>query len=228
VCDYYGPSDFPAFVSRPGYENHANPTSPESLLLGGTVKEKPDLAKAASPTTHVTADDPPFLIIHGDQDPVVPLQQSELLFTALKSARCHVHFHTIHGAGHGQGFDGPEVLPMVQAFFDQHLAAGKKDIDPTATTTESQSATAANRPGAGPSPASSKSSRAMMAIAMEKSHARNSVARPLFLPVWMRIRTALSPAKNIRAMPPPPVRFPQSPRDSRSRAMNGPGARAIL
>jgi len=152
VCDYYGPTDFHAFVSRPGYENHANPTSPESLLLGGTVKEKPDLAKAASPTTHVTADDPPFLIIHGDQDPVVPLQQSELLFTALKSARCHVHFHTIHGAGHGQGFDGPEVLPMVQAFFDQHLADEKKDIDPTATTTESQSATAANCPGAGSIP----------------------------------------------------------------------------
>lgn len=150
VCDYYGPTDFHAFVSRPGYENHANPTSPESLLLGGTVKEKPELAKAANPITYVTPDDPPFLIVHGDQDPVVPLQQSELLYHALKSAQRSVHFHTIHGAGHGQGFDGPEVLPMVQRFFDQHLAAGKKDIAPTATTTESQSATAANRKGAAP------------------------------------------------------------------------------
>lgn len=150
VCDYYGPTDFHAFVSRPGYENHANPTSPESLLLGGTVKEKPELARAANPITYVTPDDPPFLIVHGDQDPVVPLQQSELLYHALKSAQRSVHFHTIHGAGHGQGFDGPEVLPMVQRFFDQHLAAGKKDIAPTATTTESQSATAANRKGAAP------------------------------------------------------------------------------
>jgi acetyl esterase/lipase len=152
VCDYYGPTDLLAFVSRPGYENHANPRSPESLLLGGAVKEKPELAKAANPLTYITPDDPPFLIVHGDLDPIVPLQQSELLFTALKSAKLSAHFHTIHGAGHGPGFDGPEIIPMVQKFFDLHLAAEKKQIDPTATTTESQSTPAANGPKAGKVP----------------------------------------------------------------------------
>lgn len=149
VCDYYGPTDLLAFVSRPGYENHANSRSPESLLLGGTVKEKPELARAANPITYISPDDPPFLIVHGDQDPIVPLHQSELLFAALKSAKLSAHFHTIHGAGHGPGFDGPEILPMVQKFFDSHLSAEKKQIAPTATTTESQSAPAANRPNAG-------------------------------------------------------------------------------
>lgn len=138
VCDYYGPTDFHAFVNRPGYENHANPSSPESLLLGGTVQEKPELAKAANPISYVSPDDPPFLMVHGDKDPVVPLQQSELLFKALKSANCSARFHTIEGAGHGPGFDGPEVQPMVREFFDRQLAKEKTGRKTEAITTRSK------------------------------------------------------------------------------------------
>lgn len=121
VCDYYGPTDFTAFVTTPGYERHAGTESPESKLLGGAVLENKDKAARANPITYVTPDDPPFLIVHGDADPVVPLNQSQLLFDALKKAGVSVHFHTIKGAGHGKGFGGREIDEMVHQFFDACL-----------------------------------------------------------------------------------------------------------
>src|SRR5260221_13366364 len=83
--------------------------------------EKKDKAARANPITFVSRDAPPFLIVHGDKDPTVPINQSQLMFAALKKAGVSAHFHTIKGAGHGQGFGGPEIEPMVRAFFDAQL-----------------------------------------------------------------------------------------------------------
>lgn len=154
VCDYYGPTDFEAFVTKPGYESHASPDSAEAKLLGGTVQEKRELASKANPISHVSGDDPPFLIVHGDKDPVVPIQQSELLFEALKQAGRPVHFHTIKGAAHGQGFSGPEIQPMVNAFFDSHLlstAEHPATVASEANTTESTASAVGERPAGPPS-----------------------------------------------------------------------------
>lgn len=85
VCDYFGPSDFIAFVNTPGYQAHARPGSAEVKLMGGPLPEKRELAQRASPVSWVTADDPPFLIVHGDKDPIVPIQQSTLLTVAMLS-----------------------------------------------------------------------------------------------------------------------------------------------
>jgi acetyl esterase/lipase len=121
VCDYYGPTDFTVFVTTPGFERHAAADAPEGKLLGGAVLENRDKAARASPITFVSQDDPPFLIVHGDKDSTVPINQSQLLFEALKKAGIRAHFHTIQGAGHGQGFGGPEIEPMARAFFERHL-----------------------------------------------------------------------------------------------------------
>lgn len=123
VCDYFGPTDLTAFVKTPRYERHATAESPESKLLGGQVSERKELAAKANPISFVSSDDPPFLIVHGDQDGTVPLNQSQLLFEALKNAGVRVHFHTIHGAGHGTGFGGSEITAMVADFFDKQLKA---------------------------------------------------------------------------------------------------------
>ncbi|MBN2451231.1 MAG: alpha/beta hydrolase fold domain-containing protein [Lentisphaeria bacterium] len=148
VCDFYGPTDFAAFVATPGYESHARSESPEARLLGGAVQENPAAAVRANPITYVDAHDPPFLILHGDADPVVPINQSRLLFAALVEAGVSVHFHTIHGAGHGRGFGGPEIRGMVAEFFDRHLrGAGPATIE--AKRTESL---AAEVPTQGPRP----------------------------------------------------------------------------
>ncbi|MCX7885842.1 MAG: alpha/beta hydrolase, partial [Verrucomicrobiae bacterium] len=139
VCDYYGPTDFlqmDAHAPPDARLKHDSPASPESRLIGGPIQENKEKVARANPITYVTPDDPPFLIVHGDADPVVPIHQSKLLFEALKKAGVPVRFHTIKGAGHGQGFGGREISEMVAAFFDAHLKGiGAKIVG--AVTTES-------------------------------------------------------------------------------------------
>lgn len=150
VCDFFGPTDFIAFVKSKGYESHSNANSPESKLIGGLVLEHPEKAAKANPITYVTPDDPPFLIVHGDSDPLVPLNQSELLFDALKGAGTRVHLHTIHGAGHGgAGFTADKVQGMIRTFFERQLK-GTEPVEKVATTSTSSvrpdEAGANNRP----------------------------------------------------------------------------------
>ena len=122
VCDYYGPSDFYTMGSAPGFERHARADSPESALLGGPVSEKPETAKAASPVSHVTPDDPPFLIVHGDADRVVPPDQSHRMDAALRKAGVKTELVILPGAGHGgPAFASSEMTDKVAAFFDSHL-----------------------------------------------------------------------------------------------------------
>jgi len=122
VCDFFGPTDFcqMAAHSLPGSPiQHDDPRSPESLLIGGALQENKDKAARANPITYVTQNAPPFLILHGDKDPLVPHHQSEILAEALKKAGVEVTFHTVAGAGHG--FGGPQIDKMVDEFFDRHL-----------------------------------------------------------------------------------------------------------
>lgn len=144
VCDYYGPTDFITFVNT--YQSHASKDSPESKLLGGAVLENKDKAARVNPITYATRDDPPFLIVHGDKDTTVPINQSQLLFEALKEADVSVHFHTIKGAGHGRGFGGPEIAPMVSAFFDKVLKSKSPPKDHEAKTSESEASVDAAQP----------------------------------------------------------------------------------
>jgi len=111
VCDFCGPADFPKW----GDQSH--PAVPK--LLGGAVKDKPELAAKASPVTHITKDAPPFLIVHGDKDTTVPLSQSEALHAALMKAGIDSTLHVVKGGGHG--FGGAEIDKMVDDFFDKHL-----------------------------------------------------------------------------------------------------------
>jgi acetyl esterase/lipase len=149
VCDYYGPTDFTVHVTTPGYESHASESSPESKLLGGAVMANKDKAAQANPITYVTPDDPPFLIVHGDKDGTVPLNQSQLLFDALKQGGVSAHFHTIHGAGHGgPGFGGPEVDGMVAKFFEERLQKGSTAVE--ALASESTATAAPGNSGPGP------------------------------------------------------------------------------
>jgi len=122
VCDYYGPSDFSTMAAIPGFERHANADSPECALLGGTPDKKPDVAAAASPVTHVTPDDPPFLIVHGDKDNIVPLDQSRRMDAALRTAGVETKLIILPGAGHGgPAFSSPEIADQVDTFFNRHL-----------------------------------------------------------------------------------------------------------
>ncbi|MEI7903753.1 MAG: alpha/beta hydrolase [bacterium] len=122
VCDYYGPTDFASFVTAPGFETHATSGSAESKLIGGRVLDNPEKAKRASATTYVSKGNAPFLIIHGDKDPVVPVAQSKMFDEMLTKAGVETEFHTISGAKHGgPEFSSPAIIAKVEAFFKKHL-----------------------------------------------------------------------------------------------------------
>jgi dipeptidyl aminopeptidase/acylaminoacyl peptidase len=79
----------------------------------------------ASPVHHVSADDAPILLIHGDQDPTVPFEQSELMEKALRQAGVETKLLRIPGGVHGGTFgkpkDAPDYLGEMVRWFDQHL-----------------------------------------------------------------------------------------------------------
>ncbi len=122
VCDYYGPVDFLAFLTTPGYEKQVNLESSKTKLLGGTVIENQEKAKKASPTTYVSKGDAPFLIIHGDKDPTVHVGQSAMFCDMLKKAGVETEYHCIEGAKHGgPEFSSPKIISIVDAFFKKYL-----------------------------------------------------------------------------------------------------------
>ncbi len=79
----------------------------------------------ASPISYVSADDPPFLLMHGDKDEAVPFSQSEDFEKALKAAGVTVKLIRVEGAGHGPTFPGainaPDYLGEMVAWFDKYL-----------------------------------------------------------------------------------------------------------
>ena len=121
VVDWFGPSDFVHF--DPQLSQRVN--SVIEHLLGGPAAENEAKARRASPITYVSKDSSPMLIMHGDEDKTVPLDQSERLAAALKKAGAEVRLEVIHGNGHGgPGFNNPESCKMIESFFDRHLKAG--------------------------------------------------------------------------------------------------------
>jgi acetyl esterase/lipase len=89
------------FNSAIGIEGgHDDARSPESMLVGGAIHERVEASNAASPPLRVRAGAPPFLIVHGQADPIVPHHQSELLFAALTAHGNTARFYSIPGAKH--------------------------------------------------------------------------------------------------------------------------------
>lgn len=121
VVDWFGPTDF--LIMGKGKLDHDAPGSPESLLVGGPIRQNKDKAARANPITYVTKDDPPFLIMHGDRDETVPPNQSEALHAALKKAGVPSTLQILKGAGHG--FRGEDAIRAVEEFFDDHLKPGR-------------------------------------------------------------------------------------------------------
>ena len=122
IVDYFGPTDFLQMDTQrlPDGLVHDAPDSPESQLIGGPIQEHKDRVAKANPITYVSKDDPPFLIIHGDQDKLVPYQQSVLLNKALEEVGVSVTFYKVEGGGHGW-FRDSKVPELTKAFLEKHL-----------------------------------------------------------------------------------------------------------
>ena len=120
VLDFFGPTDFLAMADQESDLDHAGADSPEGKLLGGPVRERADRARRASPRTHVDGTEPPFLVVHGSADGVVPREQSDQFVSTLAEADDAVTYHVVAGGGHG-GFDDPAVPALADGFLDRHL-----------------------------------------------------------------------------------------------------------
>jgi len=135
VCDYFGPTDFGAVVKQADEDKNVRnifkfntPGDPYSALIGTRLDDKPK-ADAVSPMHYVSQDNPPFLILHGTHDALVPLAQSEELAAALKESGVEVWLQKLPGAGHGgPAFAKPALLGLIEKFFDKHLKGAPVEL----------------------------------------------------------------------------------------------------
>ncbi|MBA3845892.1 MAG: alpha/beta hydrolase [Planctomycetes bacterium] len=94
------------------------------MLLGGDPAEKPELAALASPTTHASAGDAPFLLLHGTRDGFIPAWQSRVLHAGLRGAGVPSRLVLVEGEPHGAWLlANDDVKKAIDRFLDERLAA---------------------------------------------------------------------------------------------------------
>ena len=102
--------------------NHNDAKSPESTLIGGAIQENKDKVALANPMSYITKNDPPFLIFHGNKDPLVPLCQSEQFFEKLQDEGIRSELVIVDGGGHGPLVFVETNFQKMNAFFKDKLA----------------------------------------------------------------------------------------------------------
>ncbi len=85
-----------------------------------------DLLREYSPITHVTADDPPMLIVHGDADELSPLMQASGMIDKLTAAGVKAKLVVAKGKGHAWKGMMQNEMKHIADWFDTHLAAEKQ------------------------------------------------------------------------------------------------------
>lgn len=122
IVDYYGPTNFLTILQQSTPHGLSVRVPALQLLLGDDPDKLPELARLASPVFHVDKNDPPLLLIHGDQDPQVPINQSHELHAKYKQLGLRVTFEVVHGGAHGgDGFFDERRKELVRVFFDESL-----------------------------------------------------------------------------------------------------------
>lgn len=135
VACFFPPTDFLNYgekgkdaIGRGVLANYRAPfdvreLDPKTKALERITDEEKILAlgRKISPVTHVTPDDPPSLIIHGDADMLVPIQQAETIVAKLKEAGVPAELVVKKGAAHGW----PKInedMKTIADWFDKYLA----------------------------------------------------------------------------------------------------------
>lgn len=127
IVDFFGPTNFMTILPQSTPHGLSVRVPALELLLGGQPEERPGLAKLASPVDHVDRMDPPLLLVHGDQDPQVPINQSHELFGRYKEFELPVHFEVVHGGAHGgRLFYDDDRLDIVHDFLEKSFRAHEK------------------------------------------------------------------------------------------------------
>ncbi|MCE9603638.1 MAG: alpha/beta hydrolase [Planctomycetia bacterium] len=125
VINFCGPSD----LTTPLMQGEAAKKDDPAVvgLIGGSLAEKADVAKAVSPLTYVTKQAVPIMTVHGTADARVNYTNAERLDAALKQAGTVSLLIPMQGAGHGIP-TGPELSGRMQQFWDLYLRDVKSEI----------------------------------------------------------------------------------------------------
>jgi acetyl esterase/lipase len=98
-------------------------------FLGASYDEAPKLYAKASPITYINAKSPPFLLLHGTNDKIVPFEQSVAVMKKLEALGIDAELYKAEGAGHGFFNRPPHYEPTLlrmEAFLDKHFRGAKK------------------------------------------------------------------------------------------------------
>jgi acetyl esterase/lipase len=119
VVDMFGPSELVRLTK---------PDSRVRNLVFGASENDNSLLEIYSPVTYISSESPPFLILQGDKDETVPVEQSQILYDRLTAAGVPATLTIVQNAGHGFVPIGGDLDPsldemrnMVTDFFDQYL-----------------------------------------------------------------------------------------------------------
>lgn len=115
VIDFYGPT---SLKRRP---NNPEDNDVVDTLLGVSILSAKGMMAAASanPMNYINGTEPPFLIVHGDQDDIVNIEQSYMLRNELEKYGQKVIMYTVFDGGHG--FNCPTVEAVVNSFLDYNF-----------------------------------------------------------------------------------------------------------
>lgn len=136
VCDIFGPTNFWTVIKQAEEDKNVknifkwNSGDPYSRLIGGGLGEDKAKCEAVSPVHYVSKDSPPFLILHGDHDALVPYAQSVELHELLTKAGVESTLQKLPKAGHGGAqFAQPAIAKLTNTFFDKHLKGVEAKIE---------------------------------------------------------------------------------------------------
>ncbi|MCA1716002.1 MAG: alpha/beta hydrolase [Actinobacteria bacterium] len=120
VVDMFGPTD----LTAGDFAGNARASKKAKSVFGGSA----EALMRASPVNYVSKDAPPFFILHGEKDPLVPPAQSQELYDRLKAVGVPVNLVMVENAGHTLNPAGGSISPgrreiegMIADFFDQNL-----------------------------------------------------------------------------------------------------------
>ncbi|UQX87398.1 alpha/beta hydrolase [Jatrophihabitans telluris] len=149
VALWYAVSDLPAVpddIAAAGGEADRGPGSREALLLGAPAAQMPELARQASVLHQVHRNAPPFLLLHGDRDRLVPAAQSARLHTALRAAGADTTLELVPGYDHMfVGMPAAELEALVDRTTDfllSRLGTGPVNVPMSSAATAAAAVTA--------------------------------------------------------------------------------------
>jgi acetyl esterase/lipase len=123
IVSYFGASNLTTILAQSTPHGLSVRKPALERLLGALPENAPEVARLASPVFHVGSNDPPLLLLHGDQDPQMPVNQSLELQGAYEKAGLEVDLDIVHGVAHGgEAFFTGEHLQRAVEFLRRALA----------------------------------------------------------------------------------------------------------